>query len=101
MGASRREIEIEGDLVAVVPTEELDEPEGRYSRDSENDTIALFPQEWLRDPASPFLQSGYHDVPWDEPELIRSCARKRHKKGEVEFQRTPLQNLSAVRLPRL
>jgi ATP-grasp domain len=68
---------------------------------TENDTIALFPQEWLRDPASPFLQSGYHDVPWDEPELIRSCARKRHKKGEVEFQRTPLQNLSAVRLPRL
>jgi hypothetical protein len=68
---------------------------------TENEIIALFPQEWMRDPASPFLQSGYHDVPWDEPELIRSCARKHHKKGEVEFQRAPLQNLSAVRLPRL
>lgn len=44
---------------------------------SENDTIALFPQEWLRDPASPFLRSGYHDVPWEEPELLRACIRKR------------------------
>jgi hypothetical protein len=43
---------------------------------TENDTIALFPQEWGRDPKSEFLQSAYHDVPWEEPELIRSCIRK-------------------------
>jgi hypothetical protein len=48
---------------------------------SENDTIALFPQEWLRDPASPFLRSGYHDVPWEEPELLRACIRKRGSAG--------------------
>jgi hypothetical protein len=42
---------------------------------TDNDTITLFPQEWMRDPASPFLQSGYHDVPWGEPELIRACIR--------------------------
>ena len=33
-------------------------------------TIALFPQESWRDPASGFLQSAHHDVPWQEPEFI-------------------------------
>ncbi len=46
-------------------------------RVTENDTIALFPHEWLRDPASPYLRSGYHDVPQDEPELLRACMKKR------------------------
>jgi predicted ATP-grasp superfamily ATP-dependent carboligase len=36
------------------------------------DTVALFPQEWSRDPHSPFLQSAYHDVPWDDPSLLRA-----------------------------
>lgn len=40
---------------------------------TEKDTIALFPQEWKRDPMSAFLQSGYHDVPWGDPELVRAC----------------------------
>jgi hypothetical protein len=44
---------------------------------SENDTIALFPQELLRDSESPFLTSAYHDVPWDEPEFMKDCMRKR------------------------
>jgi hypothetical protein len=44
---------------------------------TENDTVALFPQEWLRDPSSTFLHSGYHDVPWDEPDLLRACVQKR------------------------
>ena len=40
---------------------------------TESDVIALFPQEWLRDPASEFLRTAYHDVPWDEPDLVRAC----------------------------
>jgi hypothetical protein len=40
---------------------------------TQGDTIALFPQEWMRDPSSPILQSVYHDVPWEEPELLREC----------------------------
>jgi len=40
---------------------------------TENDTIALFPQEWKRNPASPFLWFGYHDVPWEEPTLVSAC----------------------------
>lgn len=34
--------------------------------------VALFPQEWLRDPASPHLKTAFHDVPWDDPALIRA-----------------------------
>jgi hypothetical protein len=46
---------------------------------TENDTIALFPQEWIRDEASPFLRSCYHDVPWQEPELVNACVLSRRK----------------------
>jgi hypothetical protein len=48
---------------------------------TEKDTIALFPQEWARDPESQFLQSAYHDVPWEEPELIRDCVNSRRKQS--------------------
>jgi Carbamoyl-phosphate synthase L chain, ATP binding domain len=48
---------------------------------TENDTIALFPQEWLRNHSSPYLRSGYHDVPWDQPELLRACVRKPREFG--------------------
>jgi hypothetical protein len=46
---------------------------------TENDTIALFPQEWVRDPSSGFLKTAYHDVPWDQPELLDACIRSRRK----------------------
>jgi glutathione synthase/RimK-type ligase-like ATP-grasp enzyme len=36
------------------------------------DLIALFPNEILRCPSSNYLQSCQHDVPWEEPELVRS-----------------------------
>ena len=54
---------------------------------SENDVIALFPQEWLRDPASPYLRSGYHDVPWNRPELLRSAFEKSNRTGSNLFRR--------------
>jgi hypothetical protein len=38
-----------------------------------DDTIALFPHEWLRDPASPHLASGPHDIPWHEPAFVWAC----------------------------
>ena len=41
------------------------------------ETIALFPAEWKRDPASRYIASGYHDVPWEEPKLIQYCLRFR------------------------
>ena len=48
---------------------------------TEKDTVALFPQEWIRDPESQYLRSAYHDVPWDEPELISDCASNRRKQS--------------------
>jgi hypothetical protein len=64
---------------------------------TEKDTIALFPQEWARNPESPFLQSGYHDVPWGEPELIRACVRRRRKWAAWYAEQKWVQAFSAVR----
>ncbi len=51
-------------------------------RSTENDLIALFPQEWIRDPASSFLRSAYHDVPWSQPELVRACVLSRRRQSK-------------------
>ena len=44
---------------------------------TDRDTVALFPAEWKRDPGSPYLTSAYHDVPWEEPGLVRDCIKRR------------------------
>ena len=67
---------------------------------TEECTIALFPQEWIRDPASAFLQSAYHDVPWDKPELIRACVRTRRKQQAWYSQQSRLQSFSMARSSR-
>lgn len=38
--------------------------------------IALFPGEWQRNAASPFLHTAYHDVPWQEPALVRDGIKR-------------------------
>ncbi len=48
---------------------------------TQNEVIALFPQELSRDPGSDYIRSGYHDVPQDQPELLRACLRKRAEWG--------------------
>jgi hypothetical protein len=67
---------------------------------TEKDTIALFPQEWLRDSSSPYLRSAYHDVPWDEPELIRTCIGSRKKQPPWSVARRPVRAQRAVEVPR-
>jgi len=37
----------------------------------EKDTIAFFPQAVLSNPCNPLLRSSYHDVPWEQPQLVR------------------------------
>ncbi|HYO98085.1 MAG TPA: ATP-grasp domain-containing protein [Polyangiaceae bacterium] len=32
--------------------------------------VALFPQEWVRNADSPHFVDGFHDVPWDQPDLV-------------------------------
>ena len=67
---------------------------------TENDTIAFFPQEWIRNPESPYLFSGFHDVPWDEPEFVRACVRDSGKPIASFPERKTAPALSPVRLPR-
>lgn len=43
--------------------------QARFVPDS--DIVSYFPQAWLSDPTSEALRSGYHDVPWGEPDLLR------------------------------
>jgi predicted ATP-grasp superfamily ATP-dependent carboligase len=40
------------------------------------DTLAFFPQAFNWNPKSPYLRCGYHDVPWEEPALVRELLRK-------------------------
>lgn len=55
-------------------------------RVTEKETIALFPQEWMRDPASPAIQSGYHDVPWEEPALVAACMQHALRQRKLSVQ---------------
>jgi carbamoylphosphate synthase large subunit len=67
---------------------------------TENRTIALFPQEWIRDSASPYLRSAFHDVPWEEPELIRACIKARKKQQKWTVKKSALRSLSAAGVTR-
>lgn len=68
-------------------------------RVTEKETIALFPQEWIRDPESPYLRSAYHDVPWEEPELIHACVNSRRQQSAWYSQAQRQQAVSAVSSP--
>lgn len=37
----------------------------------ENDIVAFFPQAISWNPNSRFIRDGYHDVPWEQPRLVR------------------------------
>jgi carbamoylphosphate synthase large subunit len=89
------------DLPAALYAAVTGQPVQPAAKLTDKEVIALFPQEWMRDPASPFLQSGYHDVPWDEPELLRACAGSRKEPLAFHLQPTSAQALSPVRLPRV
>ncbi|MGB3416732.1 MAG: hypothetical protein WBA36_08685, partial [Mesorhizobium sp.] len=39
--------------------------------------VAFFPQEWRRDPTSSTIATGFHDVPWEDPALLRAILGKR------------------------
>jgi len=91
------------DLPAALYSAVSGEPFHAAPKVTEGDTITLFPQEWMRDPGSTFLTAGYHDVPWEEPELLRACLRKRWKMKIRGSQQDSLPTLSTstVRLPPL
>jgi hypothetical protein len=45
-------------------------PRERPSR-TERDIVVFFPDMWRQNPSNPDLQNGYHDVPWEQPALVR------------------------------
>jgi biotin carboxylase len=63
---------------------------------TDNDVITLFPQEWMRDPASALIQSGYHDVPWEEPELVRACVHYAQRHSLAKTPQTWESSFSAL-----
>ena len=70
------------------------------SKITQNDTIVLFPQEWIKNPKSPYIQSGYHDVPWEEPEFVRDCINRRSQQDSWYSRQKWIQARSGVRRPR-
>jgi acetyl/propionyl-CoA carboxylase alpha subunit len=88
------------DIPAALYSAVSGQPVRPAAKITDDDTFALFPQEWIRDPASAFLQSAYHDVPWDKPELIRACVHARKKQDAWYSQQNRLQAFSVARLPR-
>jgi hypothetical protein len=67
---------------------------------TQSDVIALFPAEWSRNPESAFLKTGFHDVPWAEPELVRACVNKKKQAAAWQAQQKQPQALSSVQVPR-
>lgn len=59
--------DLAGVFVSKLKGEELPVPNNPITVDA----IALFPQAFLLNPRNPYLELGYHDVPWEEPELLR------------------------------
>jgi len=67
---------------------------------TDGDTVALFPQEWMRDPASAFIRSAYHDVPWQEPALVRACMQQAFKPKRFVPRKSWEQAVWSVRPPK-
>jgi formate-dependent phosphoribosylglycinamide formyltransferase (GAR transformylase) len=88
------------DLPAALFSAVTGEPVRVTESVTEKREIALFPQEWQRNPASPYLRNAYHDVPWNEPELVRACIESRSPRRIHQmlaarlFSRSPKQSLS-------
>jgi len=65
----------QGDLAAAMSarlrSQSPQEPEDCI----EGDTVAFFPQTFNWNPESTYLRHGYHDVPWEEPALVRELLR--------------------------
>jgi hypothetical protein len=66
----------QGDLAGsfIAKVKGVDPPQEKDS--IAGDTIAFFPQAFSWNPRSPYLRHGYHDVPWEEPELLRQLLRE-------------------------
>jgi hypothetical protein len=62
-----------GDLAGVMARKLKDAAQDKITSENQiqNIAIAFFPFAFKSNPASAYLHQGYHDVPWDEPALVR------------------------------
>jgi hypothetical protein len=60
------------DLAEALVARIAGRPVRERSPRTERDVVVFFPDTWQEDPASHFLHSGYHDVPWEQPDLVRA-----------------------------
>jgi hypothetical protein len=63
------------DLPAALYSALTGKPIQEAPRVTDKPTIVLFPQEWPRNQESAYLDSEYHDLPLEEPGLMRECLR--------------------------
>jgi hypothetical protein len=63
---------LDHDPTATLLTAALGHPATPRPAVTGQDLIALFPQEWRRNSKSIHLSSGFHDAPWEDPELLRA-----------------------------
>jgi ATP-grasp domain len=62
----------DGDLAGVLAGKLRNEIPDRIAPESQiQSAIAFFPYAFKSNPGSVYLHQGYHDVPWDEPALVR------------------------------
>ena len=59
------------DLIGSLYSELSGEPSRPSTLALGGDIVSYFPQAWLSNPKSEVLRTGYHDVPWAEPELLK------------------------------
>jgi len=64
------------DLAAALIAASTGEPVPSRSVQHGSEVVALFPQEWLRDRKSPFINSGYDDVPRNNPAFVQAILGK-------------------------
>jgi len=43
----------------------------------------------MRDPASPWLKNAYHDVPWEDPDVVRACIQLAQDEDPGKTQSQP------------
>jgi hypothetical protein len=67
----------QGDLAGLISAQLKGEAVVLPAEDAciQGDTVAFFPQTFTWNPASVYLRRGYHDVPWEEPELVLELMR--------------------------
>lgn len=53
---------------------------------TERDIIVSFPETWMLDPTNNFLRSGFHDVPWEQPALVRKLLQPERRERYLVFR---------------